>query len=170
MKFFTYLLTLGAGYLIGILWAPRKGASLREEILEHFLEVKEEGTELARNAIEKGKEIKSIAEGGFNKASDSFQQGKDTAMEKGKDIKNIAEHSLNKASNSLNEAKDVAVEKGKELKTIAEDGLNKASDSLHQAKDAAMDTVSKLNKNFQDVAADSKKVLTDSKSKPDGSY
>ena len=76
MRLFSYLVTLFFGCLVGILWAPRKGATLRAEILDHFLEMKEEGEEIARGAIEKGKEIKEIAEDGLGKASDSILQAK----------------------------------------------------------------------------------------------
>ena len=168
MRFYGWLLTLGLGYLLGILWAPRKGATLRSEILDHFLELKEEGQEMARDAIAKGKEIKGIAEEGFGRASDSIQQGRVIALEKGQEIKSIAEESMGKATESLNQAKEVALEKGKEIKTTAEQGLHKVSDSVHQAKDAAMDTVSQLNKNLQDAASDSKKVFADNKQKSDG--
>jgi gas vesicle protein len=188
MKPFNFLLTLGAGYLVGILWAPRKGSTLRKEILEHFLELTDEGAELARGAVKKGKEMKGIAEDGLSKASESIQaarqvavetggelktiaedslnkatesarEAKDAVMEKGKEIRSIGQDGLHKASDSVQQAKDVVVEKSKEIRSIGQDGLHRASDSVQQAKEVALTTVSDINKNLRDAANDSKKVF-----------
>jgi gas vesicle protein len=192
MKPLNFLLTLGAGYLVGILWAPRKGATLRKEIFEHFLEMTDEGAELARGAMQKSKEVKVIAEDGLSKASESLQvakqvavetgselktiaedslnkatesvrEAKDAVVEKGKEIRSIGEEGLQKASGSVQQAKDVVVEKSKEIRSIGEDGLHKASGSVQQAKDVALTAVSEINRNLRDAASDSKKVFSDPK-------
>ncbi len=109
MKGANYLFVLFIGYVIGILWAPRKGALLREELVGHFVDLTEASNNMARTAIEKTTEVAK------------------SAAEKGAELKEIASDSIAKASTSLNQAKDIAAESvgtlNKNLQTIASNTL-----------------------------------------------
>ncbi len=111
MKGTSYLLVLFLGYVIGILWAPRKGSLLREELVGHFIDLTEAGNEMARTAVAKGSEVAK------------------SAVEKGADLKEIADDSFAKASSSFSQAKDIATESvgalNKNLHNIAESTLKK---------------------------------------------
>jgi gas vesicle protein len=80
-----YLFALGIGYVIGTLWAPRKGSELRKDILEHFqtskAEVLSEGREILHSAVEHGEEFLDEAGNRFKQASISANKAKTIAKE-----------------------------------------------------------------------------------------
>lgn len=96
-----YLFAIGLGYVIGTLWAPRKGSELRKDLIEHF-------------------------EAGKSEVVASGQQFIATAKEKGEGIIDDAESTYNNVSNSVNQAKKIAKQSishlGDNLSEIAEDG------------------------------------------------
>ena len=100
MKGSSYLFVLFLGYIIGILWAPRKGSLLREEIVGHWVDLTEAGNNMTKTAVEKGVALKGIADETLAKASSSLNQAKDIAAESvdalNKNLHSIAESTLKK--------------------------------------------------------------------------
>lgn len=94
-----YLFAIGIGYVIGTLWAPRKGSELRKDIVEHFEAGKSEvvagGQQIISKAIETGEGIIDEAESRYNNVSNSVNQAKKIAKQSisnlGENLSEIAE-------------------------------------------------------------------------------
>ena len=156
MRLVSFLFAAGLGYAAGMLCNSKKGQDLRNDIWDRI-----SGCDAGRAAIEKGMELKEVANEKLQKTTDSINQTKDAAMEKGRALKAIANDGIDKAAESLNDMKSVALDTKNELKNIAEESLSKASASIGQAKASASEKVSQLNKEMQSIASDTKKVLTE---------
>ena len=105
------LLFAGAlGYLIGILWAPKKGALLRSELLQHIEKMQEDGTAIVQGGLDESKHIVS-------EVSEMGQQLKKTATKK-----------LSVATSAVARAGEIAGESlenlGNNVSGIADQGKN----------------------------------------------
>jgi gas vesicle protein len=105
------LLFAGAvGYLVGTLWAPRKGSLLRAEIMQHFEKIQEEGSEFVQDGLKEGQQMVS------------------DVVEKGQELKTTATKKLAVASSAVSRAGEIAGESFEQLGNGVGEIANKGKD------------------------------------------
>lgn len=130
-----YLVAAALGYVAGILWAPRKGELLRNEIKEHFFGLQQAGLDVLGDAQHRGSEVirkaivptveqvkeeaQSLKHEGIGIVQDLSQSAKD-AMERGKTAVEASGTRLKeKTSAALTVMKDEAEELRKKQESKA---------------------------------------------------
>ena len=108
------LLFAGAvGYLVGTLFAPRKGKDLRADVAKHFGKLQEEGSELVQSGVREGQQLVS------------------DVAQKGSELKELGSKRLANATAAASKAGDIAAESIERLGSDLGAVVDKSKDILN---------------------------------------
>jgi gas vesicle protein len=133
-----FLLGLGIGVTVGVLWAPRTGEETRQLIADrasegadYLKERAQEGTEYVRQRAQDGSEfVKQRAHEGGEYVKQRAQEGSDVLKQRAADVQNSASELYEKGRDTVNRQKDTlaaAVEAGKQAYREAVSDINTKS-------------------------------------------